>query len=134
MQGFQNIDVVDFCGCESPEKSIPLFILYLFLCLFQILAVDQSINTFTQLVILLWRPREKLKHPKPEQEQQCFHQLPFMERTQPWGAWQHAGSEQGRYNLHTAVQAPANQSHAKKSAASQSSRTPSRVANTYILN
>lgn len=48
MEGFQNIDVVDSCGCESPEKSIPLFILYLFLCLFQILAVDQSINTFTR--------------------------------------------------------------------------------------
>lgn len=85
-------------------------------------------------VILLWRPREKPKHPMPQQEQRCFHQLPFMERTQPWGAWRHAGSEQGRYNLHTAMQAPANQSHAKKSAASQSSRTPSRVANTYILN
>lgn len=35
------------------------------------------------------------------------------------GAWQHARSEQGRYNLHTAMQAPANQSHGKKSAAFQ---------------
>jgi len=66
MGGFQNIDAVDFHGCESREKSIPLFILYVLLCLFQILAVDQRINTFTQLVTVLWWPREKLTHPMPQ--------------------------------------------------------------------
>lgn len=70
-----------------------------------------------------------------QKEQQCFHQLPVMERAQPGGAWQHARSEKGRYNLHNAMQAPANQSHGKEThAAFQSSQTPSRVANIYILN
>jgi len=37
-----------------------------------------------------------------------------MERAEPGGGWQHAISEQGKHNLHTAMPAPANQSHGQK--------------------
>lgn len=108
------------------KKSMPIFILYLHLSVF--LAVNQSISTFTQLVIFLWRLGEKLRLSMLPREQLCFHQLPVMERAWPGGL---AACQLVQGLIHTLLQQVC---LVVRYSALQSLLSPSWGANKYIQN